>query len=69
MKIHGLLPSGRVVSIFALKSYLALDCELEKIDSWDEAPTAVCSNCVPANAFRASTDMRSRISVSDIGYD
>src|SRR6266850_6855859 len=32
MKIHVFPPSGRVVGIVALKSYLALDCELKPID-------------------------------------
>ena len=32
MKINLFPPSGRVVGIGALKSYLALDCDLEPID-------------------------------------
>ena len=32
MKIHIFPPSGRVVGIVALRSYLALDCELKPID-------------------------------------
>ena len=32
MKIHLFPPSGRVVGIVALKSYLALDCDLQPID-------------------------------------